>query len=153
MSFQQSLSSKTIVTNTFIFNVSKDFSGINSALKTLIYCSDNFSSYEPRHVNKCSSENSGSAYLHNAVYLTKATFSTYSMKDHPSVVTGLGAGKVEGVLLKGYLLLLLKHLLKILYFFKLTSYLYSSCTLCLNLNAEYFSSVSFTFPRKHLNCL
>lgn len=102
-SCQQSLSSKTIVMNTFIFNVSTDFSGINSALKKLIYCSDNFSSYEPWHVNKSSSENSGSAYLHNAVYLTKATFSTHSMKDHPSVVTGVGAGKVEGVLFKVFI--------------------------------------------------
>lgn len=54
-------------------------------------------------MNKSSSENSGSAYLNNAVYLTKATFSTYSMKDHPSVVTGVGAGKVEGVLLKVFI--------------------------------------------------
>lgn len=119
MSYQKSLSSKTVVMNIFIFNVSTDFSGINSALEKLIYCSDNFSSYELWHVNKCSSENSGSAYLHNAVYLTKATFSSYSMKDHPSVVTGLGAGRVEGVLLEGYLLLLIKHFLKILYFLNL----------------------------------
>lgn len=116
-SCQQSLSSKTLVMNVFIFNVSTDFSGINSALEKLIYCSDNFSSYEAWHVNKCSSENSVSAYLHNAVYLTKATFSTHSMRDHTSVVTGLGAGKV--VLLKGYLLELLKHLLKIRYFLNL----------------------------------
>lgn len=46
MSCQQSLSSKTVVMNTFIFNVSTDFSGISSALKKLVYCSDNFSSYE-----------------------------------------------------------------------------------------------------------
>lgn len=119
MSCQQSLSSKTVDMNIFIFNVSTDFSGIDSALEKLTYCSDNFSSYIPWHVNKCSSENSGSAYLHNAVYLTKDIFSSYSMKAHPSVVTGLGAGRVEGVLLEGYLLLLLKHFLKILYFLNL----------------------------------
>lgn len=105
--------------NIFIFKVSTDFSGIDSALEKLTYCSDNFSSYEPQHVNKCSSENSGSAYLHNAVYLTNDTFSSYSMKDHHSVVTGLGAGRVEWVLQEGYLLLLQKHFLKILYFLNL----------------------------------
>jgi len=46
MSCQQSLSSKTIVMNTYIFNASTDFSGISSGMKKLIYCSDNFSSYE-----------------------------------------------------------------------------------------------------------
>lgn len=35
------------------------------------------------------------------------------------MVTGLGEGRVKGVLLEGYLLLLLKHFLKILCFKKL----------------------------------
>lgn len=152
-SYQQSLSSKTVVTNIFIFNVSTDFSEINSALETLIYCSDNFSSYEPWHVNKCSSKNSHSVYLHNAVYLTKVTFSSYSMKDHPSVVTGLGAGRVRRSFARRLPITVTKAFSKNTVFFKLTSYLYSSCTLCLNLNLEYFSIVSFTFPRKHTDCL
>lgn len=145
MSCQQSLRSKTVVMNIFTFNVSTDFSGINSALEKLIYCSDNFSSYEPWHVNKCSPENSGSAYLHNAVYLTKVW----------TIFSGYRAGGREGrgTSARRLSITVTKALHKNTVFLTFTSYLYSSCTLCLNRNSEYFSSVSFTFPRKHINCL
>lgn len=97
MSCQQSLSRKGVVMNTFIFNVSTDLSGISPALKKLINVSDNFSSYELWHVN-------------SLVELTCIKLFIWPKLLFPLtvwriIVLWLQGGK--GVLLKGYLLLLL----------------------------------------------